>query len=80
MSKAVEINRIVLKIGQKEIPLSLSEAKELQDILNTTFGSGRVFPVYVEYPVYKPYTTWEITPKWDTGTITCSSTSAQVTM
>jgi hypothetical protein len=80
MSKVVEINRIVLKIGQKEIPLSLSEAKELQDILNTTFGNTHPYPVWVEYPVYKPYTTWEIKPKWDTGTVYCSSTSAQATM
>jgi hypothetical protein len=70
MNKKVEVSKINIKIGKKEIPLSLNEAKELRDILNDTFGkqetvylSGTPYPVYPRpyrywYPTYAPYVTY----------------------
>lgn len=51
----VSIKKVVVKIGDKEISLSLDEAKELQDILNRTFGQKEtVFvpsaPAIIERP------------------------------
>lgn len=37
----VSSKKVVVKIGDKEISLSLDEAKELQDILNRTFGAEK---------------------------------------
>ena len=70
MSDKVEISNIVFKIGDKEIELTLSEAKKLQDLLNSNFFSYRaydgVWPVIIEkhIPHYlEPYrwNDWEIT-------------------
>jgi len=66
MSKTVEIEKIVIRVGQKEIPLSLQEAKELQEILNKTFGSGdrTIYvdrPWIIERPYFPPYHYWGIT-------------------
>ena len=62
MSKrSVEIKHIVIKVGEKEIPLSLEEAKELQDILNKTFGGEKVIEKIVhEHDHYYPW--WEYQP------------------
>lgn len=34
------IKKVILEIGGKEIKLTLAQAKELQEILNDTFGSA----------------------------------------
>jgi len=62
----VSIKNIAIKIGNKEVTLSLDEAKELQDILNRTFGQKEtVFvpsaPVIIERPWYPNYPHWYIT-------------------
>lgn len=62
----VSIKKVVVKIGDKEISLSLDEAKELQDILNRTFGTEKtVFvpsaPVIIERPWYPTYPHWSVT-------------------
>ena len=38
MTSGVEVSRIVLKIGDKEIELSLDEARELRQVLDENFG------------------------------------------
>jgi hypothetical protein len=38
MSEKIEVSKIVVRIGKKEVELSLAEAKELQELLNDTFG------------------------------------------
>ena len=76
MSKQVEISKINIKIGTKEIPLTLSEAQELQQILNDTFGKTVVIPsspIVIERPVYPyPRRYWEVTWGTDTGSLTYS--------
>ena len=63
MDTKVEIKKVVIKIGDKELSLSIDEAKELKTILNQTFGGGET--IYVptvirEYPPYV-YPHWTIT-------------------
>ena len=67
----VNISKINIKIGKKEISLTLEAAKELQRILNDIFGDT-VFvpncPITIPYTVYPcpSYPSWEFT--WATGT------------
>jgi hypothetical protein len=42
MTQPVAISKINIQIGDQEIPLTLKQAKELQQILNTTFGQQTV--------------------------------------
>ena len=75
----VSISKINIKIGKKEVELTPDEAKELQEILNETFGKKeRVYipsPYPVVQPVYRPYRYWEVTYGNGTGTVTYSATN-----
>lgn len=71
MKNKVEISKINIQIGKKEIELSLEEAHELQQILNETFGKEKTvfypsYPVIVERPVY---------PRWNYWTVTCGDSA-----
>jgi hypothetical protein len=69
MSQKVAVSKINIKIGKKEIPLTLEQAKELQELLNETFGNKNEVvyvpgsPVYIPHP--RPYrypkTYWSVT-------------------
>lgn len=63
----IKIDRVVLKIGNKDVSLSIKEARELKDILNETFKGKNdekekeyiyipSLPSYIPYPVPTPYT------------------------
>ena len=86
----VRISKINIKIGKKEISLTLDKAKELQDILDKTFGKTFYVEgtpqIIMSYPVCPspvypvPYKDWEITWKGtaaNTGdeTLTCTLVS-----
>ena len=63
MSKKVKIDKVIIDIAGKELKLSIEQAKELQEILNNTFGEEKVvrYPVYVDryIPPYRgPYWTY----------------------
>lgn len=48
------VERIIIKIGDKEIPLTVNEAKELQQVLSDMFGDKVTIvspPSVVPYPV-----------------------------
>ena len=70
--REVSIKNVVIKIGEKEIALSLEEARELKDVLDRTLSGGEktIFvpsaPVIIERPWYPNYPHWYIT---------CDSTS-----
>ena len=79
MKNSVQISKIQIKIGQKDLILSLEEAKELKDKLCELFTQRVVlspdWPVYIPYdnpapliPPYIPY--WEVTCSADTITFT----------
>lgn len=55
----VEIEKIVLKIGDKEISLSISEAKQLLGVLYDMFGEKAT----VQYPE-DPYRVIKVDPGW----------------
>lgn len=87
---SVKISKLNVKIGKKEISLTLEEAKELQKILNETFGEQKTMiiplsPVIIERirerPVIEkyPWRHWDIT--WTAKgentnyyTLTCKAT------
>jgi len=82
MSNKVEVKKIVLQIGKKEIPLSLDEAKELKNILADIFEKPDVYipyPTY-PYPVYPyRYHYWTCDDTIPTRyTITCNSANSAV--
>lgn len=58
MSDKIEIKRIVIKLRDKEINLTVDEAKELQSVLGNMFGAKTTEWVTVPYPYYVPYNPW----------------------
>jgi hypothetical protein len=76
----VKISKINIKIGDKEIPLTLEEAQELRQILDDTFGQKTVFypstPVIIERPYVRPYPYpyWSISYENTTGVIGSAAT------
>lgn len=73
----VEVSKVNIKIGDKEIELSLEEAKELRDILCETLAPEvkeptKIIERIIERHDYWPYTRWTYSY---TPTITCKDTS-----
>ena len=71
---SVQIEKIRIKIGEKELDLSIEEAKELQSVLNDLFQKKEeimlvekevyhhyVYPIWVTHtwPEY-PYKRWDV--------------------
>jgi hypothetical protein len=55
MEREIEVSKIVVKMGEKEIELSPAEAKKLQELLNEIFSKNKE-PIYVPiYPPVDPY-------------------------
>lgn len=80
------IEKVVIKIGDQEIPLSLEEAKELQAILNETFPKKE--KEYIPYPSpivinpWRPYYPFDTHVYWtcntqqmESGTLYLSTTT-----
>jgi hypothetical protein len=73
----IKIDKVVLKIGKKELELSLEEAKELMGILDAAFGREKVgysfFPTtpWRWQPVtYPRWTVYSESGNYTSGTIT----------
>lgn len=78
MKDKVEIKKVVINIGGKELNLTVEEAKELRDLLNGTFGEKETiyipqYPVYPDNPYY-PWRYWKVDWQY-CPTITVSNTS-----
>jgi hypothetical protein len=60
----VKVEKIVLKIGERELELSPEEVKELKEVLDKMFGDEKiVHHYYPHYPYYYPsYPTYP--PTW----------------
>lgn len=78
-SKEIKVTKIVLKIGEKELTLTLEEAKSLLSILQDALGGKPFNPYwYFQSPIYYlPY--WTVTtntPPTNSGDITiyCQNT------
>jgi hypothetical protein len=52
MSKEIEISKIIIKIGKKEIKLSPKEAKQLQTALNDTLGANTRTWISTPWTIY----------------------------
>lgn len=78
---SAKIQKVVLNIDGEEIKLTLKQAKELQKLLDETFGGEKItfanpYPVVIERPirVVRPYWQVDYHPSWsDTITFTCSN-------
>ena len=88
MSEKISISKIQIKIGNKALDLTLEEARELKDILNTTFPEKEVIPgiyplpcpspIIIERPIQPYYKYWEYKYVWkgkNTGTAILSLTN-----
>jgi len=78
--KDVEITKVVVKMGETEVGLSINQARELLEALSDLLGEEKGETVYIPqpYPVY-PYTRphWEYVQPWITysdNTQYCSGT------
>jgi len=73
----ISIEKIVLKLGKKEIHLTVEEAKELHSVLKDTFFfSNPAWQPWYRDTVHIPYVYWGYPQITDTSyTVTCASTS-----
>jgi len=72
MTKNVKVSNINIKIGKKEVTLTLEEAKELRELLNETFGDKETMYVPNPYPVYP---IWERPCRWYYWDVTYHTTN-----
>lgn len=82
----MEIKKLILDLNGKEpIELTVEEAKELQDILNRTFGVEKE-KVYIPYTPYvqpyviEPYRYWKHVPCIEPYTIYWSNTGSATSL
>lgn len=60
MNEKVEIKKVVLKLGDKEVSLSIEEAKKLKELLSELFGKDVVKEVRIEHHEhYRPNWYWD---------------------
>ena len=77
MDKKVEISKIKIKIGKKEVSLSLDELKELKDVLDEILEKEKELVYVPSYPynsqpyIYVQPNPYKVTPMW----IPCGSVS-----
>lgn len=74
----IKVQKIVIQIGKKEVSLTVGEAKELQKILDETFGKKEIVyipshPVVIERPIYPPYRWWRVRYEDNAQTVWCKS-------
>jgi hypothetical protein len=90
MTKKVEVARIVIKVGEKELSFTLDEAKEMKELLSKILGEDKVVyvpssPIYIEVERPRrwigiepyPYTTYPIYTS-NTWNVTYSSSDKSV--
>lgn len=76
----VEIKKLQIKIGKKEVNLSIDEAKQLHAALGEMFGKPerveKVTEVIRDRPYYWPWQSSDYRPRWSNAPVlTCDSTS-----
>jgi hypothetical protein len=57
---SVKINKVVLKIGEKEVNLSVDDAKELMRLLMDTFGEKETKVITIPQIIEREVYPWEI--------------------
>ena len=81
MSKEMEIKKIVLKLNDKEVSLTIDEAKKLKELLSELFGKDIIKEVVKEehhyHDHYRPY--WYYNePYWSSNTVLWSSNTSSL--
>lgn len=81
MSEDVRISKICLKIGRKQVELSVSEAKKLKKLLDEMYGSAIVerhdhwhWRPYVPHWATWGYSSDNVRLDTDNGQVYCSNT------
>ena len=60
-SKSVKVSKIVINIGGQDIPLTVEQARELQEALAETLGGRTEHHYhYPERPDYRPWRYWTV--------------------
>jgi len=69
----IEIQKITIKMGKKEVELTIEQARELKAALGSLLGETVTERVIEKYPYhYDPYRWVWTSPRWD-GQITYTS-------
>jgi len=82
VAKKARVSKVTIKLGKKEVDLSLEEAKDLHEALEKMFGK-EVITIPQPYPIYpepvRPY--WERYPWYPQPLVvwTSDNANAQVT-
>jgi hypothetical protein len=75
--KDIKVESVNIKIGGREINLSVEEAKKLKSALEDLFGK-EVVHEYLDKWYWRPYQQYPLTPfYW--GTVNCQATNAGIT-
>jgi len=83
MDKQIEISRIVIRVGDTELSLSVEQARELRRVLDDVLGSKEVtlgfypnypapIPIYPVYPTDPYWTVYRSTDRFVTITANTS--------
>ena len=59
----IEIAKIIIKVAGRELALSIEEAKDLQSLLNKTFGKEErihYYPYWIPFPHTLRYGQWDV--------------------
>jgi hypothetical protein len=78
MKKKIEVTKVVIRIGDKPVELTIDQARELKDALNELLGSKETVylpssPVIIDRPYPYPYTPYWTITYGNTGTVTYSA-------
>jgi len=77
MSEKMEIKKIVLKLNDKEVSLTIEEAKKLKELLGELFGKDIIKEIVKEehhyHDNYRPYWVWN--QPYGYSTLQCGTTT-----
>lgn len=82
----IEVKKIVIKIGDAELSLSLKEAQELRKVLGEVVGINKTEKEYMSYgpiiPQYPVYPFWQVDTRIapERILITCDGTDSTATL
>ena len=73
--KEVGIKKVVIQMGDKEVPLTVEDAKKLHVVLDELFGKEVPYPTFPSYPTYPSYPNW-YPWRWQDNVVYCNDNSS----